>query len=261
VVARHDYQPFGVEVLPPAGSQERIRFAGKEHDEETGGGAWQALDYFGARYLHSASGRFTSVDPVYVATSVVDPQLWNRYAYTRNNPIRYTDPDGRCIWDACLGESYAVYMATAAAFTAAVYLYSPAGRARTERIANEIAVLATSSSRAVAELANRLMESNATDAFQDKLNNHRGSLDQEHLDAALGDLAGKPVVKGGRTFDHLTEVQHNLRGLRDLIGRIHSRLSKNGLPSEEIRDLQRLASESEELLNHVSETLRGGGGG
>lgn len=55
-----------------------------------------ALDYFGARYLHSATGRFTSVDPLVAAdAALVDPQLWNRFAYVRNNPHRYSDPDGR----------------------------------------------------------------------------------------------------------------------------------------------------------------------
>jgi RHS repeat-associated protein len=97
VVARHDYQPFGVEVSPPP-SEARVRFAGKEHDEETGGSGWQALDYFGARYLHSASGRFTGVDPVVVAEQATsNPQLWNRYPYVRNNPNRYVDPDGRVV--------------------------------------------------------------------------------------------------------------------------------------------------------------------
>lgn len=35
--------------------------------------------------------------------NLVDPQRWNRYAYVRNNPLRYKDPDGRIIetlWDA-----------------------------------------------------------------------------------------------------------------------------------------------------------------
>jgi hypothetical protein len=30
-------------------------------------------------------------------TALVDPQQWNRYAYARNNPLKYTDPDGRAI--------------------------------------------------------------------------------------------------------------------------------------------------------------------
>lgn len=94
-VARHDYMPFGQE-WPTRPSVVDILFTGKERDAETG------LDYFGARYMSAAQGRFTSPDPmVHPAESQMgqvkfmsDPQLWNRYAYTRNNPLRYVDPDG-----------------------------------------------------------------------------------------------------------------------------------------------------------------------
>jgi RHS repeat-associated protein len=69
--------------FPPA------RFTGKERDAETG------LDYFGARYLSSAQGRFTSVDPIqYSRARVLDPQQWNMYAYARGNPVGLTDPTG-----------------------------------------------------------------------------------------------------------------------------------------------------------------------
>jgi RHS repeat-associated protein len=58
-----------------------------------------ARSYFGARYYRADLGRFTTVDPVYTwQENLVDPQRWNRYAYVRNNPLRYTDPDGRCIY-------------------------------------------------------------------------------------------------------------------------------------------------------------------
>ena len=54
--------------------------------------------YFGARYYGSKIGRFTTVDPVYTwRENLVDPQRWNRYAYARNNPLRYVDPDGRVL--------------------------------------------------------------------------------------------------------------------------------------------------------------------
>lgn len=62
-----------------------------------------ARSYFGARYYASRTGRFTSIDPVItLEQNLVDPQRWNRYAYVRNNPTRYVDPDGRAIetlWD------------------------------------------------------------------------------------------------------------------------------------------------------------------
>jgi RHS repeat-associated protein len=52
--------------------------------------------YFGTHYYASGTGRFTTVDPLLdVQKAQVDPQLWNRYAYVRNNPLRFVDPDGR----------------------------------------------------------------------------------------------------------------------------------------------------------------------
>jgi len=96
VVERHDYLPFGEEWNPEPGSQPR-KFTGKERDEETG---W---DYFGARYYEASLARFTAIDPVTTFDeNRVDPQRWNRYAYVRNNPMRYVDPDGEVIdtaWD------------------------------------------------------------------------------------------------------------------------------------------------------------------
>ena len=62
----------------------------KERDSETG------LDYFGARYMSSAQGRFTSVDPVVITTERLNnPQQLNLYAYVANNPLRFIDPRER----------------------------------------------------------------------------------------------------------------------------------------------------------------------
>lgn len=44
----------------------------------------------------TGTGRFLSVDPYLdVNKALREPQRWNRYAYVVNNPLRYTDPDGR----------------------------------------------------------------------------------------------------------------------------------------------------------------------
>jgi len=54
--------------------------------------------YFGARYYRANVGRFTTIDPVYTwEENLVDPQRWNRYAYARNNPLKFVDPDGKFI--------------------------------------------------------------------------------------------------------------------------------------------------------------------
>jgi RHS repeat-associated protein len=71
-------------------SGRRSRCTGKERDAETG------LDYFGARYMSSAQGRFLSIDPSYESEILEYPQTWNRYTYVYNRPLNLTDPDGRC---------------------------------------------------------------------------------------------------------------------------------------------------------------------
>lgn len=52
------------------------------------------LDYFGARYLSSAQGRFISADPLLSSGHPLNPQTWNRYSYVLNNPLKFVDPDG-----------------------------------------------------------------------------------------------------------------------------------------------------------------------
>ena len=88
----HDYMPFGEE-LPPActpSNDTTLKFTSKERDSETG------LDYFGARYMSSAQGRFTSTDPKQFSMRTLgNPQKWNKYAYTLNNPLALVDPDGK----------------------------------------------------------------------------------------------------------------------------------------------------------------------
>ncbi len=108
VTELRDYAPFGEElgagVGPrPTGSAlytglaypsvtadaNKVNFTSKERDAESG------LDFFGARYMSSAQGRFTSPDPIHIMPQkLLDPRQWNMYAYVRNNPLRLIDPTG-----------------------------------------------------------------------------------------------------------------------------------------------------------------------
>lgn len=100
-VKRHDYLPFGEELFAPTGGRSaamgyaggdgvRQQFTSQERDIETG------LDYFIARFYSSTQGRFISTDPVFIALRrLLDPQQLNLYVYTKNNPLKFIDPDGR----------------------------------------------------------------------------------------------------------------------------------------------------------------------
>ena len=91
VTSHHDYHPFGEEIDRNGFGSDTIRkqFTSKERDNEAG------LDYFVARYYVSLIGRFSSADPLFIELRRLnDPQRLNLYAYTHNNPIKFTDPTG-----------------------------------------------------------------------------------------------------------------------------------------------------------------------
>ncbi|MCL5746513.1 MAG: RHS repeat-associated core domain-containing protein, partial [Acidobacteria bacterium] len=106
-VCRLDYLPFGEEIPAGVGGRSaswndcsglRLKFTGKERGDA---GSENSLDYFIARYYSGAQGRFISPDWAEQPEAVPyadfrDPQTLNLYAYTRNNPLTLTDPDGHC---------------------------------------------------------------------------------------------------------------------------------------------------------------------
>jgi RHS repeat-associated protein len=90
VVFSEAYGPYGdvqktwVNTYDP-----KMKFSGKERE------GYSDLDYFGARYYDHKNYRFNSVDPIInKEEALYNPQLWNLYAYCRNNPVTYFDPDG-----------------------------------------------------------------------------------------------------------------------------------------------------------------------
>ena len=55
------------------------------------------LTYMNARYYVSGIGRFASADTI--VPDPVNPQVWNRYSYVLNSPIRLNDPTVHCAQD------------------------------------------------------------------------------------------------------------------------------------------------------------------
>jgi RHS repeat-associated protein len=99
VKARHDYLPFGEEIIGlgqrtanqgygvPDGV--RQKYTSYERDNET------EEDFAEARYYNYKLGRFNSVDPIFISEKrLLDPQQINLYIYVRNNPLKYNDPNG-----------------------------------------------------------------------------------------------------------------------------------------------------------------------
>lgn len=93
-ISGHDYMPFGEEVNRGyVGDGVRKQFTSYERDIES------ELDFAQARYYNFSHGRFTGVDPLRESAKAENPQTWNRYSYSYNNPLRFTDPSGMIAGD------------------------------------------------------------------------------------------------------------------------------------------------------------------
>ena len=84
------YLPYGELLVDEHSSSEDIpyKFNGKELDQETG------LYYYGARYYDPRISLWMSVDPIADLKNWISP-----YVYTKDNPLRYIDPDGQDEWE------------------------------------------------------------------------------------------------------------------------------------------------------------------
>ena len=96
-VSLFEYKPFGSVAYAAEDNTYDTdkRFTGKTYDSSSG------LHYYGARYYDSELCRFITADPT--IQHPYDPQDFNRYAYCRNNPVKYIDPTGYGWWDKLWG--------------------------------------------------------------------------------------------------------------------------------------------------------------
>jgi RHS repeat-associated protein len=87
--AAYTYDAFGSVRTQIGGNGNQFTYAGEQVDPEAG------LVFLRARYYDPAEARFLSKDPF--VGQINNPQSLNRYPYTQNNPVRYTDPKGEFI--------------------------------------------------------------------------------------------------------------------------------------------------------------------
>ncbi len=94
VIESTTYAPTG-EILS-GGAVSRYDYTGKEYSSVVG-------DYdYNFRKMNPSWDIFTQPDSL--LPNVYDPQQLNRYSYARDNPYRFKDETGHCIWDACIVE-------------------------------------------------------------------------------------------------------------------------------------------------------------
>jgi RHS repeat-associated protein len=84
VLGSVQYDPWGV---PTAGTPQPFGFTGELHH--------QGQVYLRARWYAPGQGRFVSEDPF--AGWATRPYSLHAYQYAYSNPVRWTDPSGRCI--------------------------------------------------------------------------------------------------------------------------------------------------------------------
>jgi RHS repeat-associated protein len=98
VVESLDYYPYGESRVDQkvGDTNDKRKYIGQFYDDTTG------LTYLNARYYDAKRGQFLSQDPAVRSVDMsflFDPQQMNFYSYGRNNPIRFTDADGKKVWD------------------------------------------------------------------------------------------------------------------------------------------------------------------
>ena len=81
------FYPWGQE-KPSATTNGTEKFTGYFRDAETG------LDYADQRFHNPGTGRFMTADPYMASGGPADPGSWNRYAYTRGDPVNRVDRTG-----------------------------------------------------------------------------------------------------------------------------------------------------------------------
>ncbi|WP_308812531.1 RHS repeat-associated core domain-containing protein [Stenotrophomonas sp. HMWF003] len=85
VVKRFDYEPYGVVVGEK--TRDGPGYAGHVSDSATG------LSYMQQRYMDPQLGMFLSTGPVAAYQRPIEQFI--QYRYTKGNPYKFTDPDGR----------------------------------------------------------------------------------------------------------------------------------------------------------------------
>ena len=224
VVERTFYAPYGAVLNRDL--RDGPGYTGHEEDPETN------LVYMQQRYYDPEAGRFLSTDPVQADANAGS---FNRYWYAKDNPYRYTDPDGRQV-----GEVPVVVAACAA---------SPPCAAAVVTGAAALGVAAKKAGDSAANYYDHVMQSKQSKA-------HDGSSQAEKPKSAQGDRnpADDKRLSGGevKKLDEAGHDVHELKGgknaskqdlFKDQKGNVYVKPKSGSGPGEptgiNLKDLQK----------------------
>ena len=93
----YQYNPYGNLTSGTADGVNYYGYNGESANVKTG------LQYLRARYYNAENGTFTTEDSDLGTTE--NPLTRNRYDYTTNNPLNYSDPTGHSLWSRIKGRA------------------------------------------------------------------------------------------------------------------------------------------------------------
>ncbi len=92
-------------------------------------------------------------------------------------------------------------------------------------------------------------------SFKAKVQNAFKGIDQIHLDAAIKDMAGQPVVKHGKVWDHLDDITSHLRSLNRGIKQLNKMINNETFKGAVLEEATKLRSSLQKQYDSYSGAL------
>ena len=133
--------------------------------------------YYKARWYDPTLGRFAQADSIVPGAG--NPLAWDRYAYVKNNPVRYTDPTGHsACWDENSGLSGCRGLAPTANGLVMYYDYAKAGKYAAKHSGSDDVCVGADCTRFISE---------------SMINNNGGNLSEDRGLDICADLSSKTI--------------------------------------------------------------------
>jgi RHS repeat-associated protein len=207
------YMPFGLDRYEANNLNTAYRYTGQRIEDNVD------LYYYVSRWYDPVVGRF--IQPDSIVPEPGNPQSLNRYAYTLNNPVRYTDPTGHWAFEQTPEDQFFIPAAR-----------SPSGS--TMRVETDPCFSACTGPAPVDDQTRAILETIAGVAWEPAdwaiTFAHWGSGDFHVLDlAGLLPLVPASVTRVVRNADEVVEVANVVR--RWQVGDPIEAATRNGAPS------------------------------